>query len=66
MARMSDEQMAEIVEQEMPGYRMADRSTTGGELDARQDRAAPEASTPELETLRSKYFSDSSSGDDDV
>jgi len=58
--------MAEIVERDMPGYRVAEPGDepAGDALDAA--RAAPEAATPDVEELRRKYFGEEAIEPDQV
>jgi hypothetical protein len=52
MAKMNKEQIERIVAEELPGRRLAQTSAS---TDARRNQAAPEASTPEIDTLIRKF-----------
>lgn len=58
MARKSREELNEIVRRELPGYHVAPQPEPGAEADAAMPagRAAPDAGTPDLDTLRRKYL----------
>jgi len=52
MAKMKKEQIARIIAKELPGRRLAQTSAS---TDARRSQAAPEATTPEIDTLIRKF-----------
>ncbi len=58
MARKSREELDEIVRRELPGYHVAPQATPDEGADAAVParRAAPDAGTPDLDTLRRKYL----------
>lgn len=53
MAKLSREELEDIIERDAPGTRMVKRDATA---DPRSVRAQPEETTPDLETLRRKYL----------
>src|SRR5215208_2134693 len=63
MARLSKEELQRIVEAEVPGYTVAERPP---ESDATASRVAPDASTPDVETLRQKYGGESAAPRDEA
>jgi hypothetical protein len=64
MARKSREELDEIVRRELPGYHVAPQAApdprADGAIPAR--RAAPDAGTPDLDTLRRKYLRNPGAG----
>lgn len=58
MSRMTDEEINDIIERELPGYRMSRSKLDTGEQDAMPSvaRAKSDASTPALEKVRAKYL----------
>jgi hypothetical protein len=56
MAKLSKEDLAKIVEQQMPKYKLADTPAAPGAADGSKTRAKPEGRTPDLDTLRKKYL----------
>jgi hypothetical protein len=59
---LSKEELEEIIEKDIPGHRMSRKSFRNqtDEVDAARalDMETPEASTPDVETLREKYLQD--------
>jgi hypothetical protein len=54
VAQLSQDELKEIVARDLSGYRLADTSPA---VDAQSSvRAAPEATTPDIEMLRRKYL----------
>lgn len=58
MARVSKEEMAQIIARDMPGYRIAEPEAVPDSDSADHTRAGPEAVTPDVDVLRRKYFGD--------
>ena len=60
MAKLSNEEMQRIVEQQMPRYKVCvpDAAPAAADAGGTATRAKPEAETPDLKTLRKKYLRD--------
>jgi hypothetical protein len=56
MAKLSKQDLAQIVEKQMPKYKLADTPVAPAAADGTKTRAKPEGQTPDLDTLRKKYL----------
>jgi hypothetical protein len=56
MAKLSKQDLAQIVEQQMPKYKLADTPAAPAAADGTKTRAKPDGQTPDLDTLRKKYL----------
>jgi hypothetical protein len=64
VAQLSQDELKDIVARDLSGYRLA---TTQPAVDAQPVvRAAPEATTPDIEALRRKYLGSEAAPGDDV
>ena len=58
MTKLSKDDLQQIIEQQMPKYKLTDKPTSKGATDGTTTRAKPEGQTPSLDTLRKKYLRD--------
>lgn len=65
MAKLSNEEKSKIIQRDMPGYKLVDRSEQSESANkfsnADSTSAKPEATTPGLKDLRRKYFGEDAS-----
>jgi hypothetical protein len=58
MSKLSKDDLQQIIEQQMPKYKLVEGTRASGARDAATTRAKPEGQTPGLDTLRKKYLRD--------
>jgi hypothetical protein len=62
MAKLTDKKIANIIQQEMPGYRLVNKQTDELALDSLRSKFAPaESVAPDIEELRRKFSTDANS-----